>query len=339
MSDNSKIEWTEATLNIATGCTKVSVGCANCYITRTMPFRVAGRTFEHPQEGKTPRDIGATTGVLLHPERVVQPLRWRRGRRIFINSLADWLHDDVPDSLLVDLFAVAALTPQHTYQLTTKRPARGRALLGSDWFPAAVERALRTDPRFSRPGQPWPVPDGGLPWPLPNAWIGVSAENQDMADQRIPILVDTPAAVRWVSAEPLVGPVTFRWARWEPMRDRNHLDGLRRLDWVVVGGESGADVRPMHPDWARQIRDECVEAGVPFFFKQWGEWAPTGRTGIGASDRPDRRRLLKPLPGYGEPCCDGSTHLPIQFGPEIGRVGVKAAGRVLDGRTWDQYPA
>lgn len=374
MSDNSHIEWTDATLNFATGCTKVSEGCRNCYIDRTPPFRMAGRRFVHPA-GRDSGDPGATTGVELHPERLDQLLRWQRPRMIFTPSLSDWLHDDVPDSLLAQLFAVIALTPRHTYQLTTKRPARGRSLLRSERFRRSVVGAI-----LDRLG------DGRLPahldplelherwWPLRNAWIGVSVEDQAAADLRIPILLDTPAAVRWISAEPLLGPVDVAkyltrsdacptcdgsgslpvpgGAQQCPDCEYDHCSARPGgVDWVVAGGESGPDARPMHPDWARTLRDQCQTTDVPYLFKQWGEHGEVPKLradglydmtmpGITVADdgtvyHPGE--LAYPDgPRYGEAIRAGHdrAHLTAMY-----RTGKKAAGRELDGRTWDEYPS
>lgn len=270
MSDKSKIEWTEATWNPVTGCTKVSPGCDNCYA-ETFAERWRG-TAGHPYENGF--------DLTLRPERLDQPLRWKRPRRIFVNSMSDLFHDDIPDSHIAEVFSVMARTPQHTYQILTKRHGRMRSLLSR--------------PSFRDNLAMW-----GRPWPLSNVWLGVSVENQQWADIRIPALVDTPAAVRWLSCEPLLGSVSL--LAW--------LNGgfgvvAPDLHWVVVGGESGRKSRPMHPDWARSLRDECTAAGVPFFFKQWGEWLPV-RTPSGEHHE---------------------------------RVGKRGAGRELDDRTWDEYP-
>jgi protein gp37 len=324
MADHSKIEWTEATLNVVTGCTRVSEGCDHCYIERTPPFRMQGRAFDKP-------GIGGRIPVQLHRERLMQALRWRRPRRIFMPSLGDLFHADVPYDLLVDAFAVMAITPRHTYQITTKRPARMRALLSDEGFWANVALAITGLAVVEQ------VPDAvdwmhrqdhGLWYPLPNTWLGVSVETQQWADIRIPALLGTPAAVRWLSCEPLLGPVDL--SRWvlgatvdgvpAPAISRliNWISGTS-LDWVVAGGESGPGARPMHPEWARSLRDRCQVAGVPFFFKQWGEHAP---------------RCTFALNGHACPCNGASPSHVI----ELHRFGKRAAGRELDGRTWDQYP-
>jgi protein gp37 len=267
MSDGSKIQWTGATLNIVTGCTRVSEGCDHCYIPTTPPFRIAGRKFD--QDG-----VGGTTGILLHPERLAKPLTWRTPRKVFVNSLADLFHDEVPDSLIAELWSVMARTPQHTYQILTKRPARMRSLL-------------------SRPSLRDNLSHLGRPWPLPNVHLGVSVENQRWADLRIPLLMLTPAAVRFLSCEPLLGPVDLR-ASMVPLGDqRGHgqsasfvhygcCENLHGLNWVIVGGESGKGARAMDLEWARSIVDQCQSAGVPAFVKQMGSaWAKAA----GAVDR------------------------------------------------------
>ena len=339
MSDKSRIEWTDATWNPVTGCTRVSPGCTNCYIDWAPPFRIEGRHFtvpcEHcggtgfePMTGKF-RDshtcsickgegevrshaIGSTTGVRLHPERLDQPLRWRRPRRIFVNSLSDLFHDDVPDEYIARVWAVMALAENHTFQVLTKRHGRMRALLSSWEFREALRCELG-----------WP---DLAEWPLPNVWLGVTVEDQERADLRVPALLDTPAVVRFLSCEPLLGPVTLHQDR---LGGRRFLDGI---DWVIAGGESGKDARPMHPDWARSLRDDCQTTGVPFLFKQWGEWAPNG-----FQDPEDSTRWVQVTPNLRDDrdrWVNGGTGVVTS----MRRVGKKAAGRELDGRTWNEYP-
>ena len=316
MGDTTHIEWTDATWNPVTGCTRVSPGCVNCYIDWAPPFRVEGRHFTD-RDGNRSHAIGATTGVRLHPDRLDWPLRKRswRGKRVFVCSLADLFHDDVPDEYIARVFAVMALTPEVTYQVLTKRPARMRALLASGTFAGMVWRDV-DDPS----------------WPLPNVWMGVTVEDQERAYLRIPILLDTPAVVRWLSCEPLLGPVNLPVCRCLGVgsiaHGRNWPDTVcdqcggsgSQIDWVVVGGESGPNARPMHPDWARSLRDQCASAGVPFLFKQWGEW-------VTESQAPDDITL------------PATSRLP--FGnrhPAVWRVGKKRAGRLLDGIQHDGYP-
>jgi protein gp37 len=332
MSDGTHIQWTDATLNVVAGCTKISEGCDRCYIERTPPFRMAGRKFDKP-------GIGGSTGVKLHSERLHLPLRWRKPRRIFVNSLSDLFHDDVPDAYIAELFAVMALAPQHQFQVLTKRPARMRSLLSSDAFRKSVQRAalVRAGDKAPWLVEPW--------WPLRHVWIGVSVENQRWADIRIPLLMETPAVVRWLSCEPLLGPVDLtKWlgpVEWPPCWDQHSPSAecprCIQPQWIVAGGESGPGARPMHPDWARSLRDQCDRAGVPFFYKQTGEWVPVDDRG------PDGWRARRESDwhvrhdGYAWPLAephgaDDGTEVTIR------RVGKKAAGRELDGRTHDEYP-
>lgn len=315
MGDKTHISWSDSTWNPVSGCTRISDGCSRCYIERTPPFRMAGRRFD--REG-----VGGTTGVMLHPERLGQPLKWRKPRRIFVCSLADLFHDDVPTQYIARVWATMATCEDHVFQVLTKRPARMRALLLSGAFREKVFTSTGL-------GMPDVLGDG---WPLRNVWAGVSAESQEWADRRVPLLLDTPAAVRWVSAEPLLGPLDL--TRF--LEDDDAKYDVPALRWVVTGGESGPNARPMHPDWVRSLRDQCDAAGVAFHFKQWGEWAPfppaEWRPGDVAID------------------VDGSAHTLTSDGLEclsaevrrrsylMRRVGKKAAGRELDGRVWDQYP-
>lgn len=331
----SGIEWTDSTWNPLVGCRWVSPGCDNCYAAREASGRLSG----------LPLYSGLAVGgeftgeVRLVPERLDQPLRWKRPRRIFVNSMSDLFHPDVPDDFIAEVFSVMALADDHTFQVLTKRPQRMADLLDTDAFIDKVERAVvrRAEERqgFSRETLRLLKEDGwhtvircmldwdrNLLWPLDNLWVGTSIEN-DRYTFRADHLRDTPAPVRFLSLEPLLGPV--------PSLD------LTGIDWVIVGGESGPKARPMHPQWVRDIRDRCVAENVAFLFKQWGEWQPTpifdapgfvnGRafkwpTG-GATAVPDGRR--------GRLHCLDNDTMAI-------RIGKKIAGRELDGRLWDEYP-
>jgi protein gp37 len=331
MSDNSRIEWTEATWNPVAGCDLVSPGCTNCYA-----MKVAARLATMPQ----PNYVGLTkpskagpvwTGkIALVESALTKPLSWRRRRRIFVNSMSDLFHEAVPDDYIDKVFAVMALCRQHTFQVLTKRADRMRDYSrrrAQDWMhhipQAGLDVCHAAAQRASRPSEIT------LGWPLPNVWLGMSVEDQRRADERIPLLLDTPAALRWISAEPLLGPVDLAAIRFDmgaglfgdalnwhhrPYADERRYSGI---DWVVVGGESGPDARPMHPDWARSLRDQCEAAGVPFFFKQWGEFVADDQLpdGYVASENP-----------Y---CVNGAN---------FERLGKHAAGRTLDGRTHDEYP-
>lgn len=405
---STAIQWCDETWNIVTGCTKVSPGCAFCYIERTPPFRIEGRRF-----------VNGATGVRLHPERLDIPLRWRKPRRIFVNSLSDLFHEEVPDEFIDRVFATMAICgaqrqtckagtrcqhdeergcwmqgdgrelPIHTFQVLTKRPERMRAYLSDqDRFQRIVD--VGNDPEWH---MRWEEPEDmidGVGWPLPNVWLGVSVENQRMADERIPLLLETPAAVRFLSVEPLLGPVdlrpyisrlyhggipglkaggkllppsatgkstllkiaqelepdgpqrsdkvyltsdpaaarmfaqlypngyVYRTFPSQPLEDDPDCDepGLSyqcpsatvagshaKVDWCIAGGESGGPEhrrlveqgysfsdksglyldergrtwypKPVALSWVRSLRDQCVAAGVPFFFKQYGGPKPT----------------------------------------------------------------
>jgi protein gp37 len=278
MADGTRIEWVRngdgtqgATWNVVSGCTKCSEGCLNCYITRTPPFRIRHRTWD--RDG-----IGGTTGVLLHPDRVTVPLGWRKPRTVFVCSLADLFHRDVPDEYIARVFAVMALTPQHTYKVLTKRHGRMRALLSSSRFTDLIFIEVMRLAVNTIGADAW-----RWDYPLPNVHLGVTAENQEWADRRILALLATPAAVRWVSAEPLVGPVSLHrylpngWSttepgiRWNPTPP--HVEPSLTsptLDWTVIGGESGPGARPMQIEWAETIVRQCQDADVPVFMKQLG---------------------------------------------------------------------
>lgn len=264
MSDKTGIEWTDATWNPVTGCTKVSAGCDNCY----------AETIAHRFTGSKAYPNGFQ--VTLRPERLDQPLRWKRPRRIFVNSMSDLFHDDVPTDFIAKVFAIMALAPKHTFQILTKRHARMRSVLSSDYFRTEVygHAAWWADHLNLTLPQPH--------WPLPNVWLGVSTESQQWADIRIPALLATPAAVRFISAEPLLGPIEADRYLIDLPEDEDGAPYLGGIDWVIVGGESGPGARPMHPEWARSLRNQCTAAGVPFLFKQAGsvlarEWGCKGK--------------------------------------------------------------
>jgi len=249
MSDKTGIQWTDATWNPVSGCSKVSPGCKNCYAERDWP-----RLSKNP---KSPYFGRAFTDVKCHPERLDQPLRWRAPRRIFVNSMSDLFHHAVPDQFINDVFQIMEMCEKHTFQLLTKRPGRMLGFL----------RSVFPDP---------PV--------APNIWLGVSVENQATADERIPILMKTPAAVRFLSVEPLLEAVDItnkgikNGYSLPTARDRNGFgiewtdpgDAYIGVDWVIVGGESGPHARPCNVEWIRSIVRQCEASRVPVFVKQLG---------------------------------------------------------------------
>ncbi|MFE6412615.1 DUF5131 family protein [Streptomyces sp. NPDC057837] len=336
MADTSKIEWTDATWNVVTGCEKVSPGCDNCYA-ETFAERWRGTPGHHFETG---------FDLTLRPERMNLPLTWKKPRKVFVNSMSDLFHKDIPDEYIARTFAVMALTPQHTYQVLTKRHGRMRSLLNdrctcSNGHTPGVHlrSAMAWAVSKANPNRIPGAPDDAeqqvwnAPWPLTNLWLGVSVENQIWAERRIPALLETPAAIRFLSCEPLLGPVNLTDINSVNVLrgdDTGYENGLHWVDgptinWVIVGGESGPGARPMSPDWARSLRDQCAAADVPYLFKQWGEYAPTGYMAIGARQ--------KGCLFVGDPIDD------LGHRWEMRRVGKGNAGRELDGRTHDAFPA
>lgn len=246
----TKIQWATRVWNPTSGCSKISSGCLNCYIEGTIPFRTKHRRFDKP-------GIGGTTDVQLHPGRLPKPFSWAAGQRVFVNSVSDLFHREVPLSFIARVFAVMSLAEHQVFLLLTKRHGRMRSVLNSvefarAWHHAVAELAeLRQVRRLVDRGI-----ISGLPsWPLPNVHLGVSIEDQHAADLRITPLLNSPATVRWLSCEPLTGPIEV---------------DMSGLDWIVIGGESGSGVRRMDVSWARSLRDQAEVAGVPVFFKQAG---------------------------------------------------------------------
>lgn len=335
MADKSKIEWTDASWNPirarnkATGksgwhCEHVTTGCENCYAEPINKRLGSGLPFKPGHR----RDIE----IFLDQKMLTQPLRWKKPRKIFVGSMTDLFGSFVPDDMIDKMFAVMALCPQHTFQVLTKRSDRMRQYLSAARaHPVALEAlAITLDAhsydRVSMVGR-GVIIRGDVAhlklWPLPNVWVGVSAENQDTANQRIPDLVGTPAAVRFISAEPLFGPIDLeRLSCFRAGAPINVLDSRMRLnnqpmhiDWIIVGGESGPKARPMHPDWARSLRDQCKAAGTAFFFKQWGEWVSVSE-----------------VEGEGK-------HHSFPDGATVRRIGKAAAGRKLDGVKHSAFPS
>ena len=339
----SKIEWTDEVWNPLTGCTKVSQGCKHCYA-ETIAERFWATQYP-PNEDGSPRKF---TDVRLHPERLEDPLKWRKPRRVFVNSMSDLFHPSIPFEFIADVFDVMAddRCEHHTFQILTKRPERIKSFLywAGDLLPGDTPMNVNLEVL------------GHFGY---NVWLGVSVEDQSTADARIPLLLQTPAAVRFVSYEPALGPVDF--SEWllpeETHPSHGILTGDPQLDWIIMGGESGPGARPMHPDWVRSVRDQCQAAGVPFFFKQWGEWAPGsvvdnprfsgGRAYTVPGQGTSAAIIATPPPGAFQsrgirPMVPGDeTHGGVRMldrDTVVSHVGKRAAGRLLDGRTWDEFP-
>lgn len=396
MADRTSIEWTDATWNTVGGCARVHDGCRNCYAEiMAARFSKPGQWGEGLAKIVTlpdgSKDHRWTGEIRFNAKALTQPLRWTKPRRIFVNSTADTFHDGVTDDQLDQIFAVMALCPQHTFQVLTKRPERAARYLTSRSQPddrgnpaddIRVNLTAWTQTpswRARYPKTAKMIPTGkycaNIQWPLPNVWIGTSISDQASADAMIPHLLATPAAVRFVSAEPLLGPVSLCVTASDG-RDISALIGVwsggpeddpddfeevcgrtGKIDLVIVGGESGPGARPMHPDWARSLRDQCNAAGVAFFFKQWGEWGP------GSYNMATGQAVFRAFPNFqtwvnkastwvnggacfdaqGRRCKVGADFMrardegtfPVTI---IHHVGKKAAGRTLDGREWNEMP-
>lgn len=285
MSQNSKIEWTDATWNPVSGCSKVSAGCKNCYAEKIAERFKGSKAF--PDGFK----------VTLHPERLSDPLHWRKPKRVFVNSMSDLFHEEVPFKFILEIFGVMAKAKRHTFQVLTKRP----------------ERMLEFIRKI-----------GGIAQ-FPNIQLGVSAEDQKTLEQRLPPLLACRAAVHFLSAEPLLGPLDITTVPWtvSGYLEPPHNDVL---NWVICGGESGPGARPMHEDWARGLLYQCQVAGIPFFFKQWGQWLPYRQA------TPEQKWAT----GTSRSCLAGDGNIPMS-GHWL-RLSKKSAGRRLDGREWNEFP-
>ena len=265
MSTNTQIEWADKTWSPVVGCTQITPGCAHCYAKtahdrRHKAYR-AGKLQSMPQYAKP---FGE---VQLLDDRLLQPLSWSKPAKVFVNSQSDLFHDDIPDAFIARVWATMVLAPRHTFQILTKRPARMRELLssGKRFYHMVLDAA-----NVPRSRQSWlceiPISSPTLS-PASNIWLGVSVENQRWADERIPLLMSTPAAKRFLSCEPLLGPVD--------LCNGEHIGHLASIDWIIAGAESGHGARPMDHAWVRQLRDQCVAAGAAFMWKQDG--TPNGR--------------------------------------------------------------
>lgn len=377
----TSIEWTDSVWNPVTGCDRVSPGCDHCYAL-TLAKRLKAMGSANYQNDGDPTTSGPGFGVTCHPHMLGQPLRWRRPRRIFVNSMSDLFHPDVPFEFIARVFAIMADCQHHTFQVLTKRPQRMADVLATDRFLHKVCR-WRDIHDVDGGGELWSEHDD--PWPLPNVWVGTSIES-DRYTWRAKHLRATPAAVRFISAEPLLGPL--------PSLD------LTGIDWLIVGGESGPGARPMHPDWVRDLRDRRVssselalmqedhdqpvpsspdsgesrsraersdgesapprESGAPppeassyacerpartaFHFKQWGQWLPYEQDPqppfwMSQNDELIDGHHLPDDIGDGHVTAGWVADMDPDHQPVVYRsVGKHAAGRMLDGRTWDEFP-
>jgi protein gp37 len=394
MAETSKIEWTDATWNPIRGCTRVSEGCRNCYAESIAArFSGPGKPFEGLAKFVTTpsgREARWTGKVKFIDDQLFAPLRWKKPKRIFVNSMSDLFHEGVERDHLDLIYHVMAAAHWHTFQVLTKRPKRLRDYLRD---PETQKRqTVLGDEITDRLGGDGPhyvgacptlVPVGFDPddghminhagdwsiWPLPNVWHGVSVEDQSAADERVPWLLDTPSAVRFLSCEPLLGPVDLTkidctsvdpdsgWITLDALTGGRKSSSPWHINWVIAGGESGPSARPIHPEWAASLRDQCKSAGVPFFFKQWGEW------GAGAFDIRTGKPAFKLFDSFqhwvnkastwvkGGTCVDQKGRI-LRCGADFMRardentfpvailhkLGKKRAGRLLDGQEWNEVP-
>lgn len=342
----SKIEWTEKTWNPVTGCNKVSQGCKNCYaeVMHKRLMVLKPEKYAHP----------FLDGAFPHEESLLLPLKWKKPTMVFVNSMSDLFHINVPFEFIDKVFAVMALTQWNTYQVLTKRPDRMLEYFNSRAIYHIVEATRFIHNKISAPkfsklkrfansirDEFKPV-DGSFP--LPNVWVGTSCENQEVADERIPHLLEIDGPVRFLSCEPLLGKVDL--SKWLNI-STPLLPGAKiyyAIDWVITGGESGSDARPMHPEWPLLLRDQCKEAKVPFFFKQWGQYG----NGSYLTSALNNNRVI--VLNNGEMMeyspLNESCELVKKYGRTWGsyspcimsKVGKKESGRTLDSYLYSQYP-
>ncbi|MFA5900543.1 MAG: phage Gp37/Gp68 family protein [Hyphomicrobium sp.] len=310
MSANTKIEWADHTFNPWIGCTKVGPGCDNCYAKADFEDRKHRVTWGAGQARSRTKTWGDP--VRWNKQHLSFGIKHGRKQRVFCASLADVFDNEVPQAWRDDLFRLISVTPHLDWLLLTKRIGNANVMIGD---------ALLQEPRLKN-GE-----CRAASWPWPNVWLGATICNQEEADRDIPKLLALPAAQRFLSMEPLLGPVDLglcdcdKGSRPGPGGVGGvtcpccHGAGGRMVDWIIVGGESGPNARPMHPNWVRSLRDQCQSAVVPFLFKQWGEWLPAMQDG-----NPDADEQVI-----------NASDSPI-------KVGKKAAGRLLDGREWNGVP-
>lgn len=319
----TKISWCDETINPVVGCSKISEGCRNCYA-ENMAARLAGMGNPHYKSvvlsGHGCSSFKGWNGLATFVEsQLFKAYSWRKPRSVFICSMGDLFHESVWRCWIDDVMKMVANNSQHTFIILTKRPERmkeyfdlcDRGLV--DRLTALYQLSHGTDPH-----------DLASNWPLPNLVLGVSAENQQAADERIKILLQIPAVKRFVSIEPMLEEIDLYRGGWSFLNPLypppgNKTGWKRGLDGVILGGESGSKARPLHPDWVRKVRDQCAAAGVPFMFKQWGEWVET-------------------LHVFDCPTCPSSSQITTIGMKEFHRVGKKTAGNMLDGRAHTELP-
>lgn len=327
----SKIQWTTDSWNPTIGCSKASEGCKNCYAIREAYIRshnpnpAIKRKFDGTVYKTEGGALNWTGNINFGQDALTKPLKRKGATLWFVNSMSDLFHPNMPEEYIDEVYAVMALCRQHVFQVLTKHPARMVEYFGGNWTWRVAEKlkvvyATQTRQMFELCKE---IEEELLSLPfgyeMPNVWHGVSVENQKWADERIPLLAKVPSVLRFLSCEPLLGNV------------RIPEEAINKLHWVIVGGESGADARPMHPRWAQHLRNQCQAWGLSFFFKQWGEWAPQEHW----KDTAVRQKLYM--------WEDGSTEVDVYTkngvgGQIMGKVGKKKAGEMLDFSQYKEWP-
>jgi protein gp37 len=327
---STKIEWTEETSNPFAGCSKISSGCDHCYA-EIMAKRLSAMALKDDSSefftvdgrGKYAMIVGPNgkwNGKTIFDNTALEKIfQWSKPRMIFMVSMGDLFHEDNALNDIAMVFAAMYLNQRHTFQVLTKRPERAEYVLKNDefWF-SYHKYCNQLHDEYIKPLEQelYFYDEVREEWPLKNVWLGVTAENQEQAEKRMPVLFEIPAAKRFISIEPMLGAI--------------QLPINYEIDWVICGGESGPGARPMHPDWVRSVRDQCLATGVPFFFKQWGEWGPEDQV----SQKIYKSLLTMPIQNWPKHLLQDPYSERLFF-----KVGKKAAGSMLDGKKYNAYPS
>lgn len=345
----SKIEWTDRTWNPLAGCSIISKACDDCYAMK-MAFRLEHMGQEKYKGTARKTESGRiiwTGKINLDDKALMAPLKWKNPQRVFVNSMSDLFHENVSFDFIDKVFVVMWVTPWNTYQILTKRPARMEEYFATN----PQERWGKVLHNLLQMGF-----TGTIDFPLPNVWLGTTVEDQKTADERIPHLLKCPAVVRFLSCEPLLGPIRldrlqreevgFTWIDDSLTGFKAHGAGGwygEKIHWVIAGGESGSKARPSHPDWFRSLRDQCQAANVPFFFKQWGEWLPmnggTGKTIMATRSFGEKLFTVNMLDGSKVKAQrhDFCKSHPGLIGDSV-KIGKHLSGNLLDGEVWNEFP-
>jgi len=327
----SKIEWTDKTWNPVIGCSKISEGCENCYAEK-MAFRLTNmlkNTKNHISNEINTSCIAYSSIIengkwngktALRKDKLQEPSKWKKPCKIFVCDMGDLFHESVPFQWIDKIFTVCACNPHHIFQLLTKRPER--ALKYFNWKePDWANEGMREDDGVKIPFKDWK-------WPLDNVWIGVTVENQEQSEIRIPLLSKIPVRIKYISCEPLLGPIDLSEIIYEGQK----IYPLKFINWVIAGGESGPGSRPMHPDWVRSLQDQCEATNIPFFFKQWGEYRPfekMSKPNFYIDSATNKINFI----------VDGKwLDYPLITNCMFLKIGKKKAGRLLDGIIYNEFP-